>query len=145
MGKIDEAKQKFGLHEPTVSTLSPEPAAAEPDTSNPQADQPGTSKPETSQSQTTAPKTEVISILSGKFDKPEVTISVNDSVEWVNKDTTGTHQIASDPHPTHYDLPGLESGALGLNQSFKFTFKEAGTFTYHDHLNPSLTGVVIVK
>lgn len=58
--------------------------------------------------------------------------------------------IASDPHPTHENYPGLDAGAIGGgnpkpgdNQSF--TFEKTGTWGCHDHNFPSATGTVKVN
>jgi plastocyanin len=111
-------KESYGLHEPTMTTMAKASAPL--------------------------PKTVSVSIINGKFDANSLTISVNDTVIWVNKDVA-THQIASDPHPTHTNLPDLESGILATNQTFSFKFKQAGTYTYHDHINPTIKGTIIVK
>ena len=55
------------------------------------------------------------------------------------------HAVASDPHPTHTELSGLESSILKNKQSYTFKFETGGTYTYHDHLNPTTQGTVIVK
>ncbi len=67
------------------------------------------------------------------------------TVTWTNLDKK-SHQVASNPHPTHTLLPELVSDPLLTNDTFTFTFNKTGTFTYHDHLNPlKFQGTVIVK
>jgi len=83
-------------------------------------------------------------IMDGSFSPSVVTIAVGDTVKWVNKDSID-RQVASDPHPTHTALPGLESNALTTGDEYSFTFDEAGTWFYHDHLNPIQKGTVIVE
>ena len=78
------------------------------------------------------------------FDPPSVTVKSGDTVTWINEDTT-PHIVASDPHPTHTDLPGLESSSLSQGQSYSFTFVKTGTFGYHCHLHPTMKGTVIVE
>src|SRR3989344_4327240 len=87
-----------------------------------------------------------VSILKEGFTTQTIKIAKNQQVTWVNQDE-GPHQIASDPHPTHDGLAGLDSEEpLAKGDSFSFIFEEAGTYTYHDHLNPStIKGTVIVK
>jgi plastocyanin len=116
--QINKETAKFKLHEPTITTLA-KPSAP-------------------------APKNVTVSIAAGKFDAAEATIAVNDTVTWVNRDAAA-HQIASDPHPSHIALPELESGSLATNQTYDFKFTKAGTYTYHDHLNPTIKGTVIVQ
>lgn len=58
--------------------------------------------------------------------------------------------IASDPHPTHENYPGLDARTTGggtppqpgANQSFTFTRR--GIWGYHDHNSPAATGTVEV-
>ncbi|MFH0711414.1 MAG: plastocyanin/azurin family copper-binding protein [Candidatus Aenigmatarchaeota archaeon] len=66
------------------------------------------------------------------------------TVTWSNEDST-PHQIASDPHPTHTDLPELVSGILSNGQNYSFTFTKTGTFGYHCHLHPSMKGTIVVQ
>jgi|GEM_PF-2182622 len=110
---------KYKLHEPTVTTLASAPAEPE-------------------------PKTLTVFITNGKFDPAALTLKTGDKVNWINRDTAA-HQIASDPHPSHTLLRELESGSLATNQVFNFTFTKAGTFSYHDHLNPTIKGTVTVE
>jgi plastocyanin len=113
--QIARAIQEHTLHEPTKTTLAA-PVA----------------------------KTVNIFIANNKFDQASTTISVGDTVIWLNKDVTA-HQIASDPHPTHTALPELESGSLATNQTYSFKFMQPGTFGYHDHFNPSIKGIIKVQ
>ena len=50
--------------------------------------------------------------------------------------------VASDPHPIHSDLPGLD--AKGAKESYSFTFDTAGEWGFHNHLRASDTGTIIV-
>jgi plastocyanin len=115
LDQIKEAILKYGLHEPTV-TLMAQPLS----------------------------KTVNINIVNNKFEIASITIAVNDSVVWINKDSS-PHQIASDPHPAHTSLPDLASGSLATNQTYSYKFTAAGTYTYHDHLNPNIKGTIIVQ
>jgi len=48
-------------------------------------------------------------------------------------------------HPTHLEYPPLNLGVIKPGESKSLTFPEAGTYKYHDHLNPSLFGSVTVQ
>ncbi|HYC80089.1 MAG TPA: cupredoxin domain-containing protein [Candidatus Binatia bacterium] len=109
--------EKFQLHSPTKETLS---------------------------ANIPAPKTVNITIANNKIVENPITVNVNDTIIWTNKDLM-PHQIASDPHPTHTDVNDLESGSLATNQTYSYKFTKAGTYSYHDHLNPSIKGTVIVQ
>jgi plastocyanin len=87
-----------------------------------------------------------VSILKEGFTPQTITIAKNQQVTWINQDEN-PHQVASDPHPIHDGLAGFDSEEpLAKGDSFSFIFEEVGTYTYHDHLNPStIKGIVIVK
>lgn len=87
-----------------------------------------------------------ISITDKGFNPATITIKVGQAVTWTN-DGKKQHQIASDPHPTDDALADLNDDApLLTGDSFSYVFEEAGTYTYHDELNPlGLNGTVIVE
>lgn len=116
--QIEADKEKYGLHEPTISTLAAQPEPA--------------------------PKTVNVMVSNNKFSQSPITVKRGDTVVWVNQDTIN-HQIASDPHPQHTDLPDLESGSLATNQTYSYKFMNPGTYNYHDHLNPTVKGTIIVE
>lgn len=104
-------------------------------------------------SQPTSIAGNVIGITSSGFSPNALTISAGETVAFINKDSE-PHWPASAMHPTHKVYP--ESGGCigskfdacrGLEQSntFSFTFNQKGTWKYHDHLNPSLTGAIVVE
>lgn len=86
-----------------------------------------------------------VSTTKDGFTPQTIQVKKGQSVTWINTDKS-PHQVASDPHPTHTNLPGFDSQeALTLNDSFTFTFEKTGTFTYHDNLNPlKFRGTVVV-
>lgn len=94
-----------------------------------------------------------VEITSAGFSPSSLTVSAGQKVKFVNKDTE-THWPASDPHPVHTDYPGTGGciasvfdacAALAKDGEWGFVFNEKGTWRYHDHLNPSLKGTVIVE
>jgi plastocyanin len=54
-------------------------------------------------------------------------------------------QFDSDPHPAHTDDPELNVGIVSPGQSMTFTVTTTGTHGYHNHLNPSDTGTIVVQ
>ena len=90
-----------------------------------------------------AVSTDKITIKNFAFDPPVITVKSGTTVTWTNEDAS-VHQVASDPHPTHTDLPGLVSDPFSQGQTYSFTFTTVGTFGYHCHIHPSMTGKVIV-
>lgn len=79
------------------------------------------------------------------FSPKTITVKVGTAVTWVNKDTDPL-QVASNPHPAHTDYSALNSvGLIQPGASKSFTFPAAGTFGYHNHLEPNNAGTVIVE
>jgi plastocyanin len=88
---------------------------------------------------------DVISYDGNTFSPSTITVQVGETVQWLNV-SQGSMQVASDPHPTHQNLPELGSGAVvPVGEIFSFTFTETGRWDYHDHLNTAARGVVIVE
>lgn len=87
-----------------------------------------------------------VSIGSNGFVPQVVSIKVNQAVTWTNNDRS-VHEIASDPYPADNTLASLKSASPILaGSSYSYVFKKAGTYYYHDNLNPyTFKGTVIVK
>jgi plastocyanin len=99
-------------------------------------------------SATTTEQATTASVVINKDGFLPATIKVKKgtTVTWTNQDAS-PHRVASDPHPTHEGLPGLDSGEpLAKGDTYSFTFEKTGTFTYHDHLNPmTLQATVVIE
>lgn len=91
------------------------------------------------------------------FSPSTVTVKLGGTVTWT--DTSGQMWVASDPHPIHngYDgttrqehcAPGY-TGATPFDEctpgaTYSFTFTKSGSWGYHDHLNHSALGTVVVQ
>jgi plastocyanin len=86
-----------------------------------------------------------VQVTSSAFSPSTITVKKNQSVTWTNADTA-SHEVASDPYPSHAILPALASSSLNQGDSYTFTFEKTGTYTYHDPLNPAaIKGTVIVE
>jgi plastocyanin len=80
-------------------------------------------------------------LISGfAFDQQDISISVGDTVTWINDDG-GSHTVTQD---TTSGLPIAEI-ALGANEySPRQTFGTAGVLNYHCRFHPHMTGSVTV-
>jgi plastocyanin len=81
--------------------------------------------------------TRTVNIYGSSFSPKSVTITEGDTVRWVNRDNVN-HQILADKGQ-------FVSPILRPNQTFSFTFRAAGTYTYKDELHPKITGTIVVK
>ncbi len=89
------------------------------------------------------PSQEVVFVSAAGFTPNFVSVKAGMEVVFINSGNEN-HQIASDPHPLHTNLPGFNSGVLKPGESYTYRFEKAGDWGYHDHLNPNLTGRVVV-
>jgi plastocyanin len=81
--------------------------------------------------------TKTINIFGSTFSPKTTTITEGDTVTWVNRDNAN-HQILADKGQ-------FASAILKPKQSFSFTFRAAGTYSYTDELNRKLKGTITVK
>jgi plastocyanin len=86
------------------------------------------------------PKNHIVEMGDTFFKPKEITISVGDTITWVNKGKQ-THTATSDDGKT-FDTKGVKAGA----QSKPVKFEQAGKFPYHcDPHEDDMKGTVIVK
>lgn len=89
-------------------------------------------------------KADVSITAGGTFSPAVITVKKGTTVIWTNSGSAMV-QVASNPHPTHNDYPGFDSkSAIGAGETYAFTFDKAGSWGYHNHLNPTVMGTVIV-
>ncbi len=86
----------------------------------------------------------LVKITANGFSPKSITVKTGESITWENTDSSN-HTVNSDNHPTHLLYPFLNLGVIKPGDKKSVASPKAGTFTYHDHLNPSLTGSVTVQ
>ncbi len=91
-----------------------------------------------SDSSTTNPGADEVFIQSFAFNPSTITVPVNTTVTWTNKDAVA-HTVTS-------DTGGLfDSGNLNTNATYAHKFTSAGTFNYHCTIHPTMVARVIVQ
>lgn len=89
--------------------------------------------------------THSVSMTGNSFSPSTLQIKVGDTVTFANSGSAIVWP-ASDPHPTHTGLSGFDAQRpLEPGESWSFKFTRAGSFGYHDHLNPSVRGTIVVE
>ena len=93
--------------------------------------------------------TSTITITAAGVSPQRITVAPGTRVTFINSDSR-THEMNSDPHPTHGDCPAIDDvGFLAAGQT-----KQTGNLTvvrtcgYHDHNQPTVTslqGQIIVQ
>lgn len=119
------------------SITSPTPAPAPPPRPAPSPAPPPTPAPQ--------PKTVTVSMTASGFSPATITISRGDTVEFENFSEV-IKWPASGVHPSHQICPGFDAlrGILP-GGAYSHTFTVAKECPFHDHLNPSVRGMVIVQ
>lgn len=86
----------------------------------------------------------VIKMTDQGFTPSEIGIGQGESVTFTNAGTED-HWPASANHPTHDRYPAFDpKRGIPPGESWTFTFTQAGSWAYHDHLNSALRGKVVV-
>jgi len=71
------------------------------------------------------------------FNPSTLTIKVGTTVIWKNV-SSAPHTVTSDDGQT------FDSGNLAVGDTFRFTFKNAGTFSYHCNIHPYMRASIVV-
>ena len=80
-----------------------------------------------------------VTISNYMFGPMAIKVKVGDTVTWTNDDSVH-HNIAADK-PSG-DAP--TGPLIGKGETYKYTFKKAGTYTYHCEPHPYMHGTVVV-
>jgi plastocyanin len=81
-----------------------------------------------------------IEIKDKKYNPTKLTIKAGETVMWTNRDDSDHTIIADDG-----SFGTKEGDDLNPGESYKFTFKKKGKFTYHCKYHPREKGVIIVE
>ena len=105
------------------------------------------------------PQTFTVTITDDGYSPQSLTISSGDTVTWKN-DGSQENWPASAIHPTHRVYPDSDIVKCGTAEEdnifdacrglanedeWSFTFDEAGSWGYHDHLHANLRGTIVVQ
>lgn len=86
----------------------------------------------------------VITYSKNGFSPKQLTVKVGESVGFMNNSSSNV-QVNSAPHPTHEFYPELNIGVIAPGESKSVTFTTTGTKMYHNHLNASESGQIVVE
>lgn len=79
------------------------------------------------------------------FQPTKLTVPIGTMVEFVNQ-SDKEMWVASNMHPSHEILSTFDQfKGVGKGQTYMYTFDKKGSWPYHDHINPSLEGTIIVE
>lgn len=86
----------------------------------------------------------VITYDGTSFSESANSIKAGQSVKVVNNSSVSL-DFDSDPHPVHTDNTELNAGDIEPGESKTFIIDKKGTWGYHNHLNASQNGEIIVE
>lgn len=106
----------------------------------------------------TANQKTTTSTTPAPHDQPSATIIYSDSgfspktitvssgaIIAIRNTSSSDMQFDSDPHPVHTGDTELNVGTVAPGKTVTFKVTTTGTHGYHNHLNPSDTGTIIVQ
>ncbi len=86
----------------------------------------------------------VVTLTANGFSPSPLTVKAGTSVTFMNKSGSKA-TVNSAPHPVHTAYPPLNLGSFTDGGTLSLKFDKPGTYSYHNHLNPSQTGQVVVQ
>ncbi len=86
----------------------------------------------------------VVIFKAGRAEPASVEASRCDSLTFINQDDK-TRDIAFGPHPEHASYSGESEIILNHGDSETITLNQTGNYLFHDHLEATLSGFLIVK
>lgn len=86
----------------------------------------------------------LVKLTADGFNPPTININAGQTVFWQN-DSGIDGTVSSDLHPTHLLYPPLNLGVIPVGGEVSLVFDKAGSYGYHNHLNPSMEGKVVVQ
>lgn len=103
-------------------------------------------QPDTNDIQVGEASEQIAVVYDGKAYSPnQISIQEGATVIFVNESSSPMWP-ASDPHPLHTDYSDFDPmGPVAAGDSYEYTFREAGEYGFHDHINPSASGVIVVN
>ncbi len=85
-----------------------------------------------------------ITYVNGQFSPSSLTIKAGETVTILNK-SNDTLDFSSDPHPAHTDNSELNAGIIGPGETRTFTIAKAGSWKFHNHLESTERGEIVVQ
>ncbi len=95
-------------------------------------------------SSSTESSQDAIILTANGYTPATLTVKAGTKVTWTNQSNSNA-TVSSDPHPSHTAYLPLNLGGFQNGEMLSLTFDKPGTYGYHNHLNPSQLGTIIVE
>lgn len=102
------------------------------------------SKNDASSDASSSSETATITFTDSGFSPSTLTVKSGTVVTVVNNSSQSL-QFSSDDHPTHREDPEINMDVLASGEKGTFTATTTGTHSFHDHLDDSKVGTLIVE
>ncbi|MDB5168106.1 MAG: hypothetical protein JWO55_364 [Candidatus Saccharibacteria bacterium] len=89
------------------------------------------------------PPVATITYTDSGFTPSTLTVKKNSAITVSNKSSKNV-MFSSADHPKHQEQPELNMNTLNPGESGTITITKAGTWGYHDHVDETMTGTIIV-
>jgi plastocyanin len=86
----------------------------------------------------------IVTYTDSGFSPLSQTVKKGSTITYMNESSRGMW-VASGVHPTHQLLPGFDQ-LLSVPKAgiYEYTFTKTGTWSYHNHVNPTDVGTIVV-
>lgn len=98
----------------------------------------------TSGAQTANQQENTVTLTQNGFSPATLTVKAGTTVTWVNKSGTDA-TVNSNPHPIHTAYLPLNLGNFSDGATLSLSFDKPGTYGYHNHLDASQKGTIVVQ
>lgn len=86
----------------------------------------------------------VVTFNNGQFSPAKLSVKKGEKII-VRNESQVKIQFNSDPHPAHNLYPELNLGVIEAGQLKTLVITREGTYTYHNHLNASQRGQLVIE
>lgn len=117
--------------------------SAPPATTPSQSNSPETTSEASKDNTASSSEEATITFTDSGFSPSTLTVKPGTRVTVVNSSSRSV-QFSSDDHPTHTEDPEINMDVLAPGERGSFTVKTVGTHGFHDHLDDSKVGTLVV-
>lgn len=86
----------------------------------------------------------IIEVTDEGYKPSTLTVKAGTRVNWINKSTKKVTVHSAD-HPTHLVYPPLNLGEFPPDGAVQVVIDTPGTYKYHNHYVPTMTGSLVIK
>lgn len=94
--------------------------------------------------QETIKQAAVVTFNNGQFSPSKLNVKKGEKII-VRNESSAKIQFDSDPHPAHNLYPELNIGTIEPGQLKTLVITKEGTYTYHNHLDASQRGQLVIE